>query len=440
MRFRSSDVALVVGGELVGADVEVNGAGHDSRETDGGELFVPVIAERDGHDFIASAVERGAAAYFTAREPLDDLEASAITVEDPEIALAAWGRAARDRLPARVIGVTGSVGKTSTKDLAAAALRTEFRTHASLRSFNNELGVPLTLVNAPDDTEAAVVEMGARGSGHIRALCDVARPTIAVVTTVELVHTELFGSIDQVAVAKRELVEAVPAGGTVVLNRVNEHVAAMAGHTRADVLTFGNEGADLWAEDVTLDGELRPQFTLHSPWGTVDIRLGVRGEHNVLNALAAAGAALAAGVSLEGVATGLGSAELSPWRMELLVAPSGARVLNDAYNAGPASMAAALRSLSQLDATRRVAVLGVMAELGEHQAAAHREIASLAADLGIEVIAVDAPAYDGADVVHVGGIDDVPPALGPVSAGDAILVKGSRVAGLERLAVTLSSR
>lgn len=428
-----------MGGVPAGDDVSVSGAVHDSREVTGDVLFVPVRADRDGHDFIEAAVERGAVAYFTARAPRTDSDATAISVPDPERALSRWAVAARKRLPDRVIAVTGSVGKTSTKDLAAAVLRTELCTHASPRSFNNELGVPLTVVNAPEGTGAMVVEMGARGIGHVRELCGIARPTIAVVTTVELVHTEQFGSIERVAAAKRELVEAIPATGTVVLNQANEHVAAMAGHAVAPVLGFGRKDSDLWAERLELDGELRPRFVLRTPWGSAAVRLGVRGEHNVANALAAAGAALAAGITLEGVATGLGSATLSPWRMELLVAPSGARVLNDSYNAGPTSMAAALRALSRLDATRHVAVLGQMAELGVHEAEAHHEIAMLADDLDIEVVAVGAPAYDGPRVQHVVSLEQAADAVGRLGRGDAVLVKGSRVAGLERLAATLAT-
>ncbi len=439
MRFTTAEIAEVTGGELVGDDVEVEGARHDSREVTGGELFVPVRGERDGHDFILAAVEAGAAAYLTARPP-QETAAPAVVVDDPLAALADLGRVARRRLPGAVVGITGSVGKTSTKDLTAAVLGRRFVTAASVRSFNNEIGVPLTLVNAPDGAEAAVVEMGARGKGHIAGLCEIAAPTIAVVTTVELVHTELFGHIDQVAEAKRELVELLPAHGTAVLNVANPRVAAMAAHTTARVLTFGREDAELCAEAVTLDDELRPSFVLRSPWGTVEVRLAVRGEHNVMNALAAAGVGLAAGVELDAIVAGLHDAALSPWRMELLRSPSGLRIINDAYNAGPASMEAALRSLARLVADRRVAVLGIMAELGDHAEAAHDEIADIAAELGIDVVAVDAP-YAGAGVHQVADLDEAYrclEAMGALRAGTALLVKGSRVAGLERLAARLA--
>ena len=433
MRFRASEVAEITGGMLVGPDVEVDGASIDSRELRGGELFVPILGVRDGHDFIPAALEGGARAYLSARDPVGG---TAVVVSDPAAALTRLGLEARRRLPHRVIGITGSVGKTSTKDLAAAALGARHRTHASVRSFNNELGVPLTLVNAPDDTEAAVVEMGARGLGHIAELCVVGRPTIGIVTTVEMVHTQLFGELAQVAEAKSELVEALPPSGVAILNVHNPYVRAMAERTEAQVLWFGNGDGDVRADDIELDAELRPRFVLRTPWGAQELRLGVRGRHQVMNALAAAAAALVCDVDLAEVAEGLAGASLSPWRMELKRTATGAQVLNDAYNAGPVSTEAALRSLAHLEARRRVALLGPMAELGDEGPSEHRRIAALAASLGIEVVAVGACDY-GPDVVHVSDVDHALEALGTLGPGDAVLVKGSRVAGLERAAHAL---
>lgn len=431
MRFTAGEVAAAARGRLVGPDVELDGASADSRDDLGGRLFVPLVAERDGHDFLDDALAKGAAAYLTAREPQGG---TAIRVDDTLAALQALGAAARDRLPDRVVGITGSVGKTSVKDLLAAALATSFHTTASERSFNNELGVPLTLANAPDGTEATVVEMGARGLGHIAFLCDIARPTIGIVTTVGHVHTELFGTIDDVAAGKGELVESLPPTGTAVLNAEDQRVAAMASRTDASVVTFGLAGADITATGISLDRELRPSFRLRSPWGEVDVRLAVRGHHQVSNALAAAAGALAAGAKLERVAAGLGAAVLSPWRMDLQRTPSGALVLNDAYNANPISMAAALRSLAALDASCRVAVLGTMAELGSVAEQEHRAVGALAATLGIRVIAVNESRYRGEDVPD---IEAAAEALGALDGDAAVLVKGSRVAGLERLAELL---
>ena len=432
MRLRVGEVAAATQGRLVGPDVVVDGATTDSRTVSGGELFVPLVAERDGHDFVTAAVEAGASAYLTAEGARGG---SAVEVEDTGAALLALGGLARARLPERVVGVTGSVGKTSTKDLLAAVFRRTWVTVASPRSFNNELGVPLTLLNAPEGCQAAVIEMGTRGPGEIARLCAVALPTVGVVTMVAAVHTETFGTIEEVARAKAELVAALPAEGTAVLNSADPRVRRMADASRATVLLFG-EGGDVVAEAVVVDEGLRPSFRLRSPWGDEAVRLAVRGAHQVENALAAAAAALACGVPIGEVAAGLGDAALSPWRMQLDRTASGALVLNDAYNANPTSMAAALRSLAALPARRRVALLGTMAELGPSSAEQHRATADLARQLGIRVIAVDEPGYGVAVARPEAALD----ALGPLEEGDAVLVKGSRVAGLERLAERLTRR
>jgi UDP-N-acetylmuramoyl-tripeptide--D-alanyl-D-alanine ligase len=414
----------------------VSGATIDSRQVAAGQLFVPVVAARDGHDFVAAAIAGGAAAYLTSRGPLESVDAAAVEVGDTVGALAAVGRHARTRLPERVVGITGSVGKTSVKDLLAAALGARWRTSASVGSFNNELGVPLTLVNAPDATEALVVEMGARGVGHIAQLCTLASPTVGVVTRVAAVHTEMFGSLEAVAAAKGELVEALPSGGYAILNAGDRFVAAMASRTTAEAVTFG-DGGDVRAESAALDDELRPSFRLVSPWGSAPVRLEVRGEHMIDNALAAAASALVCSVPVAGVAEALGAAALSRWRMDLVRMASGALVVNDAYNANPTSMAAALRALARLPARRRIAVLGPMAELGPASDEEHVAVGRLARDLGVDVIGVAAPAYGG---TTVSGVDDVPTALGPLGGGDAVLLKGSRVAGLERLVELLDHR
>ncbi len=415
MRISLADVARATAGRLVGEDVTINGATIDSRVVRGGELFVPIVADRDGHDFIADAIERGASAHLTQREDTAR-RGPAVVVEATHVALTELGALARSRLPDRVVGITGSNGKTSTKDLLASVARRRFATAASERSFNNELGVPLTLVNAPDDAEAAVIEMGARGFGHIAWLCEIARPTVGVVTNVGPAHVEMFGSADGVAKAKGELVEALPADGTAVLNSGDERVAGMASLTAARVLRFGADG-DVVAESVALDFELRPSFHLRTPWGTAEVRLASRGAHQVDNALAAAAAGLALGVELDDVVTGLAEAELSPWN--------------------PASTEAALNALAGLhDVRRRIAVLGPMLELGPDSDVEHARIGIRALDTyGIDrLIAVAAPAYRGENVAD---IEAAVAALGPLGAGDAVLIKASRAAGLERLAELL---
>jgi UDP-N-acetylmuramoyl-tripeptide--D-alanyl-D-alanine ligase len=438
--YRASEVASAVGGQLHGEDVEVVRVSIDSRSSAPGDLFVPVMGERDGHDFVGAAVAGGAAAYLTQKGPIAE-GTPYIAVADTGKALVDLGRDARSRLPDRVVGITGSVGKTSTKDLTAAALARRFRTAASPRSFNNELGVPLTLANASADTEALVVEMGARGHGHIEALCSIARPSVGVVTVVAAAHTAMFGSLDEVARAKSELIAALPTDGTAVLNADDARVAKMATIAAGTVLLFsaaGERGADITAASVELDEDLRPLFRMQTPWGAIDVRLAARGAHAVINGLAAAGAALALGVSLQDTAEGLSRAELTPWRMQLIRTPSGLTVLNDAYNANPLSTESALRSLATLDAKRRIAVLGIMAELGPSAPEDHRRVAALAEELGIEVVAVDAPDYGRPTVTGVEGALTELERIGALAPGTAVLVKASRVAGLERLGEALA--
>jgi UDP-N-acetylmuramoyl-tripeptide--D-alanyl-D-alanine ligase len=431
VELRMSQVAEATGGRLVGPDVDIHGASIDSRSIEAGQLFVPVVAERDGHRYIPQALAAGAAGYLTARPSMG---ATAVEVDHTVAALGALGRYVRARIEGPVVAVTGSVGKTSVKDLLAAAMAARLRTAASLRSYNNELGVPLTLLNAPAGSEAVVVEMGARAIGHIKTLCELATPTVGIVTRVAAVHTELFGTIDDVAVAKAELVEALPANGVAVLNAADPRVMAMAGRSSARVVGFG-AGGDVRAERVVLDDELRPSFRLASPWGSVDVRLGVRGGHMVDNALAALAAALSCDVPLADAVAALEAAEVSPWRMELVRAASGGVILNDAYNANPTSMAAALHALVALPARRWVAVLGYMAELGTTSDEEHRAIGALAQDLGIEVVGVGVAGYGGHTVDH---LDQVPEVVGPVGDDVAVLLKGSRVAGLERLVESLT--
>lgn len=405
-----------------------DGGGIDSRNLRPGSLFVALVSERDGHDFVGAASAAGAAAALVER--LVDVAIPQIVVSDTQVALVALGRGARSRLEgADVIGVTGSVGKTTTKDLLASILALAGPSAASERSLNNELGVPLTLLGAPSDATRVVVEMGARGAGHIAHLCSVASPTVGVVTAVVEAHTEVFGSVDDIAVAKGELIESLPRGGLAVLNADDVRVAAMASRSAAPVLSFGDAG-EVRAFEVMLDDDLRPHFRLTTPWGHHDVALTISGRHNVGNALAAAAAALGIGVPLDTVVEGLQSATGSPWRMAVDRTPSGAVVINDSYNANPTSMRAALDALAAVDARRRIAVLGVMAELGDSAAADHAEIADYAASLGIEVVAVGTDLYGPNPSADV---DAAARRIGTPDAHTAVLVKGSRVAGLETL-------
>jgi UDP-N-acetylmuramoyl-tripeptide--D-alanyl-D-alanine ligase len=433
MRFRASDVARATGGRLIGPDVDLHGAAFDSRTLVPGQLFVPIVDQRDGHDFVAAAAERGAPAYLSARGAIGGVHATAIAVPDTLGALMQLATDRRSVCTATVVGVTGSVGKTSTKDLAWTALERSRRTWANERSFNNDQGLPTTVLNAPDDTEVLVLEMGMRGFGEIARLCTIARPTVGVVTRVAEAHSDRVGGIDGVARAKAELVAALPVDGTAVLNADDDRVAAMAARCAGRVLLFGERtDADVRVTGVRLDERARASFVAHTPWGRVDVRLGISGAHMVGNAAAALAVVGLVGGDLVAAADALHGVQLTAMRMDVATAASGALVVDDSYNANPTSMRAAIDALFALPASRRFAVLGVMAEISD-PVLEHRAIHAYAAERGVEVIAV------GTDLYGTTPVADAMAALGPLGRGDAVLVKGSRVAGLERTAEALRS-
>ena len=429
MKLLASQAAQGIGGRLLGPDVEFDGASFDTRSIEPGQLFVPIVADRDGHEFIGAAYEAGAALHLSSRPDPFRVDHTAIEVADTARALMALAQWARARSSATVVGLTGSVGKTSTKDLVASAIGASLRTTANERSFNNEQGLPITVLNAPDDTEVLVLEMGMRGFGEISRLCEVARPSVGVVTSVGDSHTERVGGIDGVARAKRELVEALPKSGVAVLNADDDRVAAMADHTGAQVLTFGRSG-DIAVSGLSLDPSARPSFRASTPWGEADVFVPVPGAHMAMNAAAAIAVGGTLGVGLDDLVAGLAGASVSGMRMEVATAPSGAVIVNDAYNANPTSMKAALDALAAMAARRRVAVLGRMGELDD-SVAGHREVAEYAASLGIELIATGVTDYG------VAPVDDPVAALGTLGEGDVVLVKASRAAGLESVAGAL---
>jgi UDP-N-acetylmuramoyl-tripeptide--D-alanyl-D-alanine ligase len=425
VRCSTLELAAHLGGELVGPDVSVEGASIDSRTIRAGQLYVPIVEERDGHAFIPPALEAGAPAYLTAQEPVGG---TAIRVGDTAAALLSLGAFARGRVGG-AIGITGSVGKTTTKDLLGGCLASTFRSAASERSFNNELGLPLTLLNAPEDARWVVLEMGVRREGDIERLAEVAKPDVGVVTSVELAHVEYLGDLDGVARAKGELVAALPASGLAVLNFDDPRVREMASLSACQVLGYAVDAdAEVRADDVTLDRELRPRFRLSSPWGRAEVRLALHGTHQVPNALAAATVALWCGIPIETVANELAVSPGSPWRMDVHQLPGGPILVVDCFNAIPASSESAVRSLAALPGERKLALLGLMAELGSHSESEHRRIALVAEELGIEVVGYETGIYGDA---HVTGVEEAVALLRMLGPGDAALIKGSRVARLE---------
>jgi UDP-N-acetylmuramoyl-tripeptide--D-alanyl-D-alanine ligase len=461
MRLTAAEIATATDGEIIAGtpDAVAQSFAIDSRTLAPGACFVALTAERDGHDFVPDAFARGATVAVVGRAVgagdgpgLRTL----VRAADPLTALGALGTVARDRLTdATVVGITGSAGKTATKDLVAAATRGSRRVTASPVSYNNEAGVPLTLLGADTDTEVVVAEMGARSAGNIADLCAIARPRVGVITNIGLAHAGLLGGRAGVAAVKGELLEALPGDGVAVLDAGDEHTPALARRTPARVIRVGlgtDAGADVCATEVVLDEQLRPSFRLATPVGSATVRLGVRGEHQVLNAAMATAVALDVGVPLDEIAAGLAQAESAPWRMELMHTPSGIAILNDAYNASPTSTTAALRALARLPVGgRRMAVLGEMRELGAESDAAHADMGRIAVECGVDVMvvvgSVARPAGSGARAAARGGVEvvDVPDAAAALDAiarrvepGDAVLVKASRAVGLERVAEALA--
>jgi UDP-N-acetylmuramoyl-tripeptide--D-alanyl-D-alanine ligase len=424
----------------------------DSRQAGPGVLFAALPGERtDGHDFAVAAVEKGAVAVLASRP----VGVPALITPDVPAALAALARAVTDALPGLTIaGITGSVGKTTTKDLAAQLIERLGPTVAPYGSFNNEIGHPLTVLRVTAETRYLVLELSARGAGHIAQLCQIAPPRLGVVLCVGHAHTGEFGGLAEVARAKGELPAALPPDGVALLNADDPLVLAMAERTAARVVTFGvHDRATVRAAGVTLDGQGRAGFTLVTPQGSAPVRLRLLGAHNVVNALAAAALAGELGMGIADVADALSAAtNRSKWRMEVTARPDGVTVINDAYNANPEAMAAALETLATVARGRRAfAVLGHMNELGDESPQWHEQVGGLAAQAGVAGLIVvgeqAAPMLTGAKAERSwhGELIGVPDAgsavavLGNLLApGDVVLVKASRAAGLEHVALALT--
>lgn len=458
LRASADTVARVTGGEIVfgSGDAYATGVAVDSRACTSGCVFIALPGERtDGHDHIVDALRNGARVIVVTRH-VEHLTvqigevlsrgASVVKVDDASRALSDLATWHRGRLLCPVIAITGSTGKTSTKDLIRAALSVRMRVTSTEGNRNNELGVPLTVLSAGTETEALIVEMGMRGHGQIAELCRIARPDMGLVTNVGTSHIELLGSQDAIAEAKGELVAAVSPDGAVFLNGDDAHSHTLAARAVAPVTRYGlGEMCEVRARDIVLDDRSRPSFTLMSPQGDVDVSLPVSGRHNVYNALAAAAVALRLAVPLADIAQGLATATLSGMRMEVLTVASGVVVINDAYNANPTSMRAALDTLAAMKVSgRRVAVLGDMGELGSLSELAHLELGEYAAALELDALVVvgrkSRRIGEGARAAGAPGAS-VRPCATPEEAlevlddilrpGDAVLVKASRAMGLE---------
>ncbi len=449
-----ADVAAAAGGRLVGAaddSLEVVGVESDSRKVGPGSLFVALEGTRvDGHDFAGQAVAAGALAVLGTRPT----GVPTIVVTDVLTALGALARFHVDRLTdTTVVAITGSVGKTTAKDLIAAVLEADGPTISPPGSFNNELGLPLTVLSATSDTRYLVLEMGARGRGHIDYLCSIAPPDIGVELMVGTAHLSEFGSREAIADAKAELVRALPESGTAILNADDDLVRDMANQTSAAVAWFGQRpGSQVSAEDIECDAFDRASFTLTTPRGEAPVALKLVGSHAVPNALAAAAVGWAVGMDTAAIGDALSAATpRSRWRMEINERADGLVVINDAYNASPESMRAALKSLKTIAGERRSwAILGEMLELGESSMAEHDAIGRLVVRLDVQRLVV---VGEGARPMHLAAglegswgqesvfVPDVESAVAllrdEVRSDDVVLVKASRAAGLETVAARL---
>lgn len=451
-----AEIAAVVDGVVVNDEVDsgrtVSGPAFvDSRVPERDGLFVAVVGERvDGHDYAAGAISAGAAGVLSSR----DTGQPGVVVADPVAALAKLARHSLANLPdVHVAALTGSQGKTSTKDVLAQVLSDADSTVATFGSFNNELGLPLTVLRADETTRYLLLEMGARHIGDLTDSCSIAPPYVALVLNVGKAHVGEFGSQEAIAQAKGEIVEALPERGVAVLNADDPLVAAMSSRTRARVSTFGtHHGADLRYEDVQLDELGRPSFDLVTEDERRRVTLGLLGEHHASNATAAAAVALALGLPLDSVVASLGAATAtSPARMQLHERPDGVTIVNDAYNANPDSMRAALKALAAIGrgraGARTIAVLGEMLELGESSGEEHDAVGRLAVRLDIHQLLV---VGERAKPIHLGAclegswggesvfVPDTDAALAwlreHLAPGDVVLFKSSRGAHLRHVA------
>lgn len=447
MRLSPAEIAAALGAEVVaeGEQGSPRRATIDSTETGPGDLFFGLRGERrDGGEFAPAAIEAGAWGVVVGQEvrrafsPDSDSKVRrtgwVFAVEDPLAAMQALARAWRRALGARVVGVTGSVGKTSVKDISRALL--PGRVHANRENLNTEIGLPLTILEAPDDTDLLVLEMAMRGKGQIAELAAIAEPDVAAITNVGPVHVELLGSVEAIAAAKAEILDDLPPGGTAVApveaGELEPHLAPIAQQLR-----FG-PGGDVEATEVRVDDGVT-EALVRTPLGEQRFHFPFTEAHNLVNALAAIAAGVALGADLAGMADRAASIGFSRFRGERLEFPDGIVLVNDCYNANPVSMRAALDHLAALDAPRAVAVLGEMGELGPGSAGYHREVGEHARAAGIDLlIGVGLPARDyGPDELVADPAEAAELLAARLEPGDAVLVKGSRSAGLEAVAEQL---
>lgn len=444
---KSSEIARIVNGELHGSDCEVTAPAFlSSQECIEGSIFIALKGERvDGHDFIADAFNHGAVLAITSQQTAQ----RCIVVEDVSTALSLLATHVREKLSElHVVGITGSQGKTTTKELLFEILATHGKTIATKGNNNNELGVPLTILRCDHTTQYCIVEMGARHVGDIAALSKIAKPNIGVVLRVAAAHIGEFGSLEKIALAKSEMISSLAHGSIAILGQYDPFTKAMSTLHQGATYTFGeNSGSTVRASDIELR-EGRAHFDLVTPEGRSTVALRQYGLHQIPNALAAATVAHVLGLTTDQIATALSTAEMHAAMRMQVIELDDLTLINDAYNASPDSMAAALATLAHLSQERggeSWAFLGIMRELGESTTASHQEIGTLCSDLRIDhLVAVNAPEYEAGvsagseTAVHLCSSREEAQALfSYFNRGDVILCKGSRSEKMEEIAVEI---
>ncbi len=443
LNLRLSEVALWTRGQMAGADLAVRGVATDSRRLDGGELFVALKGENhDGHDHVAAAVAAGAVAALVSRQL--DVDVPQVVVDDTLVALGDLASAVRAKGQARVVGITGSNGKTTVKTLAAAILSRHGRTHCNAGNFNNEIGLPLTLLAMPEDTEYAVLEMGAGKPGDIAYLAAIARPDVGLVNTVAPAHLERMGSLEGIAETKGAIYEALPADGVAVVNADDDFAGYFGGLAGArTVLRFAlDKPAEVTAEIVSVDAHAS-RIRLVTPRGKASVQLPLPGRHNIANALAATAIACALDVPLATIVEGLEHVDPVGGRLDAHAMPGGWTLIDDSYNANPASVAAAIDTLL-LTPGEHWLVLGDMGELGPQARELHAGLGKLARERGVERLFTVGPLAQAAaesfgdGARHFEDRATLAAALREaVHAGVTCLVKGSRASAMDRVVAVL---
>lgn len=457
---RAEDIAHAAGARLLQAGGTqsrmISKVSTDTRTIKRGALFVALKGDRyDAHDFLDQALDKGAAALLVARvqpavlRKAREKGAAVLQARGTLTALSRLAGSQRELCTARVVGVTGSTGKTLTKDFIAAVLGTEGKVTASRDSFNNEVGVPLTILELEPDTRFMVLEIGSRGSGHISEMCSFARPEIGVITNIGWTHMQYFRTRDNLAQAKAELLQSLPLDGMAAVNADDDYTEMLCRLSPCPVVTFGrSRGADLRADNIQVDKYGKVKFTLRSKGGgKAEMAVPLPGRHNVENALAAAAVGKIMGVDMENIAKGIANAKTTRWRMEMINKPEEITIINDAYNANPVSMRSALMALGDISYKKRaIAVLGDMGELGPVSEEAHREVGKLAVDYGTDILitvgrrsrltaqAAREKGLPRGSVFMAEGVDKASEILRAIiEPGDVVLIKGSRFLGMEKL-------